>query len=326
MISELFTSNTLWLSIPTAIALDLVLGDPHGWPHPVRWMGRAIAWLEPVCRRHIRNERFSGLCFALILALSTWLAAFLLLRWLHGLHLFAGFLGETVMIYCFLAIRSLMDAAMEIHGLLLQNQVDTARRRLAYIVGRDVERYDAVDIARATVETVAENFVDGVLSPLFFAVLGGAPLMAAYKMINTMDSMVGYKNERYERFGTAAARLDDAANFLPARLSVPVIALAVRVLSGQYGRRVLETAVQEGAHHSSPNAGYPEAAFAGALALKLNGPNVYHGRLVDKPYIGIRFGPAATEDIERACQLMCVASLVGGGLLWVAQRMIYLFV
>ncbi len=325
MIGDFFISETLWLSIPAAIALDLVLGDPHGWPHPIRWMGRAIAWLEPLCRKFIKDERLAGTLFALILVLSTWAAAFLLVRWCHDIHVVFGFIIETVMIYFCLAIRSLMDAAMEIHGLLKQHQLDSARMQLSYIVGRDVARYDAPDIARATVETVAENFVDGVLSPLFFAAVGGAPLMAAYKMVNTMDSMVGYKNERYARFGTAAARLDDVANFLPARLSVLMIALATRILFGCHANRVFKTAGQEGSHHSSPNAGYPEAAFAGALAVKLNGPNFYHGQLVNKPYIGVSFGPVVIDDIDRACRLMCVASLIGACIFWSTQRAIYLF-
>ena len=187
-------------------------------------------------------------------------------------------------------------------------------------MGRDVGGYDAAGIARATVETVAENLVDGVMAPLFFAAIGGAPLAMAYKMTNTLDSMVGYKNETYLQFGKASARIDDIINFIPARLSVLTIALACQILSGM-GTRSLKIAVTEGANHSSPNAGYAEAAFAGALAVKLNGPNYYHGKMVDKPYIGIRFGKTMPGHIKKACDLMLLSSvlwfifLLGGGLI-----------
>ncbi|MFZ1983869.1 MAG: adenosylcobinamide-phosphate synthase CbiB [Desulfatitalea sp.] len=300
-----------WLTIPAALALDLMLGDPHGWPHPVRWMGRAISWFEPVCRKTWKNERWAGAFFAVVLIAASWAIAFGIVKAMEGVHPVLGFWVETVLIYYCLSIRSLMDAAMEIHGLLVRGEIDSARHKLSWIVSRDVDRYQGEDIARATVETVAENFVDGVLSPLFFTALGGAPLAVAYKMINTLDSMVGYKNERYIRFGTVAACIDDAANYLPARLSVAVIALATQLLSGRHGRRAFQTALEEGGQHISPNAGYPEASFAGALAVRLNGPNYYHGRLVHKPYIGIAFDPVAIGHIPKACQLMLVASFLG---------------
>lgn len=304
----------LWLTIPAALALDLILGDPQGRPHPVRWMGRAIEWFEPVCRRLWKSERRAGAVFAVTLITASWAIAFGIGQAICGLHPVIGFMVETVLIYYCLSVRALLDAAMEIHGLLVRREIDAARHKLSWIVSRDVERYQGEDIARATVETVAENFVDGVVSPLFFAALGGAPLAVAYKMINTLDSMVGYKNERYIRFGTVAARIDDVVNYLPARLSVPVIALTAGLLSGRHGRRAFRTALEEGGHHNSPNAGYPEASFAGALAVRLNGPNYYHGRLVPKPHIGVAFGPVAIGHIPKACQLMLVASLLGGAL------------
>jgi adenosylcobinamide-phosphate synthase len=183
-------------------------------------------------------------------------------------------------------------------------------------VGRDVDRYETADIARASVETVAENFVDGVLSPLFFVVIGGAPLAMAYKMINTLDSMVGYKNRRYRRFGWAAARIDDLANFIPARLSILIIFLVSWALDSGRGRSAMTTAINEGANHSSPNAGFPEAAFAGALCVKLSGPNMYGGVLVDKPYIGVDFGSVRIDHIRKACELMILAAGLSGFIAW----------
>jgi len=309
-------ADSSWLMVCAAVALDLALGDPQGWPHPVRWMGRAISWFEPVCRRFWKNERGSGAVFAVVLVAAAWGLSFLLLKGLTALHPLIGIVAATGMLYYCLAIRSLMAAAMEIYGLLMHREIDLAREKLSLIVSRDVAHYQEADIARATVETVAENFVDGVLSPLCFAAVGGAPLAMAYKMINTLDSMVGYKNARYIRFGTAAARLDDVANYLPARLSVALIAAAARLLGGPGAqRRAWYTARSEGGHHASPNAGYPEAAFAGTLAVRLNGPNSYHGRLVNKPYIGVGFGAVTMACIPRSCQLMLVAGLLGAGAL-----------
>jgi len=213
------------------------------------------------------------------------------------------------LIYYCISIRSLDDAAMEVKQCLQQQQVQAAKKKVAMIVGRDINNYKEKGLARATVETVAENLVDGVTAPLFFAAIGGAPLALAYKMTNTLDSMVGYKNDTYRHFGRASARIDDVLNYMPARLTVPVVALAAQILARR-GEWSLMTAVCEGAHHASPNAGYPEAAFAGALALKLNGPNYYNGKLVDKPYIGVRFGQSAPGHIKKACDIMLLSSFL----------------
>jgi adenosylcobinamide-phosphate synthase len=222
---------------------------------------------------------------------------------------------EIIFIYFCISARSLEDAAMEIHQDLIQREVDKARKKAALVVGRDLDDYREGGLSRATVETVAENLVDGVISPIFFAAIGGAPLAMIYKMVNTLDSMIGYKNEKYIYFGKVSARLDDIFNFIPARLSIPIIGLATQILSGQ-GRRSVKTAIKEGANHSSPNAGYPEAAFAGALAVKLNGPNYYDGKLVTKPYIGVAFGETLPEHITKACHIMLLASAIWVGIVW----------
>jgi adenosylcobinamide-phosphate synthase len=299
-----------WTILPAAFALDMLLGDPHRLPHPVRWMGRAIAAAEPRFRRLVPNPLAAGALFALVLVAGTWTLTALLVDAAREIRPAIGAAVEVLLVYYCLSVRSLDDAAREIFGLLTGGQVDAARGKVALIVGRDVERYQAPDIARAAVETVAENFVDGVLSPLLFAAAGGAPLALAFKMASTLDSMVGYKTERYGLFGRASARLDDLLNLIPARLSVAVIALAAEILS-RTGRRAFRTAWREGGNHTSPNAGRPEAAFAGALGVRLNGPNTYGGILVRKPYIGVRFGDTAPADIRRACDLMVLASVIG---------------
>jgi adenosylcobinamide-phosphate synthase len=298
-----------WYILPASFALDILLGDPHYLPHPVRWMGKAIERLEPPFRGIHFNLTFSGTLYAVALILGTWLLAFLVLAAAYRVHPFLKPLLEIILIYYCISIRSLNDAAMEVEQCLSQKKVQAAREKVAMIVGRDLDNYKEDGLARATVETVAENLVDGVTAPLFFAAIGGAPLALAYKMTNTLDSMVGYKNQTYQQFGQASARIDDVLNYLPARLTVPLIALAAQLLSG-CGERSLRTAVCEGANHTSPNAGYPEAAFAGALALKLNGPNYYNGKLVDKPYIGKHFGHCSPGHIKKACDIMMLSSFL----------------
>ena len=307
------------LLIPAAFALDVVVGDPRGLPHPIRWMGRCIEILEPVGRRAVKNEFVSGTLFAISLIIGCWAVTEWGVLAASHFHPAVGVSLEGVLIFFSLSARSLSDAGTEIYGLLKDGRVDTARSKLSMIVGRDVTGYGRADIARATVETVAENFVDGVLSPLFFAAIGGGPLAMAYKMVNTLDSMVGYKNVRYRRFGRAAAWIDDLANFIPARLSAIIIALTARLLAPDRGRPALITAIKEGSHHKSPNAGYPEAAFAGALGVKLNGPNYYGGVLVEKPYIGIDFGAAKIHHIQKSCELMMFAAIISLFPAWVAS-------
>ena len=298
-----------WYVLPTAFALDIILGDPHELPHPIRWMGKVIEKFEPPFRKVHPNLKISGLLYAAALILGTWLLTFSALAAIHRIHPLLKNLMDIILIYYCISARSLADAAMEVKQALGHQDLPTAREMVSMIVGRDIDKYDEEGLSRATVETVAENLVDGVIAPLFFAAIGGAPLALAYKMTNTLDSMVGYKNQTYEQFGKASARIDDFLNYIPARLSIPIIVLAAQLLSGS-GQRSLKTAVCEGANHSSPNAGYPEAAFAGALALRLNGPNYYNGILVDKPYIGVRFGPTAPGHITKACDLMLLTSTV----------------
>jgi len=310
------TFSAFWpLSVLLAFILDFFLGDPQGLPHPIRWMGRAIERAEPVFRSCFQDPRRAGLLFAAVLVSVTWGVAFLLVRAAHGISPGLGGLVEILMIYYALAARSLMDAAQSVACALEAGDLAAARRRVAMIVGRETDQLDREGVSRAAVETVAENLVDGIVAPLLYAVLGGGPLAMAYKMVNTLDSMVGYKNDRYRDFGRAAARLDDAANWLPARLTVPCAALAAALLNGRW-RTVLATVRRDGRKHTSPNAGLPEAAFAGALAVRLGGPNRYHGVMVAKPWIGADFGPASTADIGRSCDLMLLTTVWAIVVVW----------
>ena len=302
-----------WFPSPWALllafALDLVLGDPQSFPHPIRWMGRAIEVLEPGFRRISSNQIVAGACFTGVLVFGTFALSWLVLHLALLVHPWLHFGLEALCLYYCLSLRSLAAAAKDVGRSLHTEGLESAKGRLQMIVGRDVARLSETGVVRGAVETVAENFVDGVLSPLFYAVLGGAPLALAFKMINTLDSMIGYKNSIYRDFGKAAARLDDAANWIPARLSVFIISLAAGLLLGRF-RSSLQAARSEGRNHSSPNAGLSEAAFAGALQVKLGGPNHYHGQLVDKPFIGELFGPPGRETITNAGRLLYLSASI----------------
>jgi len=309
-----------WYIIPLAFLLDLLLGDPPFLPHPIRWMGHAISTLETPFRKIFTSPVACGAIFAIGLTISTFILTALILKAAHVLHPALGSVLEVFLIYYAISIGSLESAAMAVSEALAQKDLSGACEKVSLIIGRDVESLDATGIASGAVESVAENLVDGVISPLFYACIGGAPLAMAFKMINTLDSMVGYKNERYEQFGKFAARMDDLANFLPARLSIPVISIAAQLLSGSgKGMLALKTAVFEGTNHTSPNAGYPEAAFAGALSVKLNGPNIYGGKMVDKPFIGIRFNRPEVLHIKKACNLMMLSAFLWFILVWLVN-------
>ena len=299
----------LVLALTLAVLLDLLLGDPLWLPHPVRWMGRAIDRLEPRFRALYRSPLVAGALMAAGLVAGVWVVCFLLVALAASLHPAAGIIVQTLLIYTCISARSLADAALAVGKALSDAGLAAGRKAVSMIVGRETDNLDETGVIRAAVETVAENLVDGFISPMFFAVLGGAPLAMAYKMINTLDSMIGYKNERYLLFGRCAARLDDAANYVPARLSVLFIALAAQLSNGN-GRSAVASAWKDGRAHASPNAGYPEAAFAGALELWMGGPNVYHGKRVDKPVIGQGLADARPVHIRQACRLMLTTVLL----------------
>lgn len=302
---EIHTAYTLF----GAFVLDLLIGDPLWLFHPVRWMGMAISGLEPGFRRLQISLVISGALFAGSLILGTWGITFIIVYLAGVAHPVCRQLLEIILVYYCISPSSLRKAAMDVDDALISSGLIQARKKVSFIVGRETQQLSEHGVIRAAVETVAENLVDGVISPLFYAAIGGAPLAMAYRMVNTLDSMVGYRNDRYLQFGKISARMDDIANYIPARLSIPIIAIAAQLLSGN-GKCAFQTAVHEGSHHASPNSGYSEAAFAGALSVKLNGPNTYHGRVVNKPYIGIAFGNVARSDIRKACDLMFLCSFL----------------
>ena len=295
-------------------------------PHPIRLLGKTISFLEKTLRKRFsptpRGELWGGaLLVGMVCGMSVGVPALLL--WAAGLiHPLLRLALESWIIYQLLATRNLRDMSMAVYRPLAAGELASARRAVGEIVGRDTAALDEAGIIRAAVETVAENSSDGVLAPLLYCAIGGAPLMALYKAINTMDSMVGYQNERYQHFGRVAARLDDVANYLPARLCGALM-VAAAALGGGDARGAARILWRDHARHQSPNAAWPEAACAGALGLMLGGPSLYGGRVVQKPSIGDRLRPIAPLDIIRANRLLYITAFLGlvllGGirLLWV---------
>jgi adenosylcobinamide-phosphate synthase len=294
--------------------LDLCLGDPPRWPHPVRWLGRLIAFWEA---RLYQPRIISGLLFWLAVAGTSLAAVLAVLARSASLGLLAQGAVAAYLVYAGLATRSLHLESSKVEDALAQGDMEGARKNLAMIVGRETAHLQPPDIRRATLETMAENLSDGVIAPLFYILVAGLPGLVIYKAANTMDSMVGYRNERYRRFGKVAARLDDVLNFLPARLTAGLIC----VVAGPAGlnRRQARTILRrDGGKASSPNAGRPEAALAGALGVRLGGPSTYFGHLVEKPYIGDPGPRLTSRHYRQALTLLYGASALMAGVSFVA--------
>lgn len=300
-----------------ACLLDAWLGDPGWLPHPVRGIGALIAGLEKFTRRCWRNERLAGAVTVGLTVLVTAGAVWLSLRLAAAAGFWVERLAAVLWLYLGLSTRCLADEAGRVRRNLAEGvrtgNLAGARRAVSRIVGRDTARLDAVEISRAAIESVAENTVDGFLSPLFYAALGGPAAMWIFKAVSTCDSMIGHRDARYVRFGTVGARSDDALNFLPARLSVWLFALAALCAGGSW-RGCLRTAGRDGARHASPNAGIPEAAMAGALQVRLGGAVEYDGEAVTHGPFGGEYREPQPADVNRAVRMLWGVSLWGGGL------------
>ncbi|MCD6582326.1 MAG: cobalamin biosynthesis protein CobD [Desulfuromusa sp.] len=297
----------LSVQILLALLLDFLIGDPRWFPHPVKGIGKLALWLEEPLR-HRYPHRIAGIiAMLLVVTISTGLA------WLccHLATSFHPLFGDLVSILflttCF-AMQDLRQHALAVYHALAKNDLPQARHKVAMLVGRDTENLEEAEIARATIESVAENTVDGVTAPLLFALIAGAPGAILYKAINTLDSTWGYKNERYLQFGWAAARLDDLVNFLPARISALLVPLTA-ILTGQNGSQAWRIFLRDRHNHPSPNGGQIEAAFAGALRIQLGGKISYSGIMSFRPCLGDPLEQIIPEKIILALRLMVVTSL-----------------
>ncbi|WP_234346770.1 adenosylcobinamide-phosphate synthase CbiB [Halomonas sp. G11] len=298
----------VWIAV--AIMIDLIVGDPRSLPHPVVIIGRFISHYERLWNRGSpKQRRLSGVLLTVIVVGGVWGGSVLVLAILARLHPGLALIAELWLLSTTLAIKGLADAGRAIAAPLAKGDLPAARQALGMIVGRDTYGLDEAEITRGAVETVAENTVDGITAPLFFALIGGAPLALAYKAVNTLDSMVGYRNARYNEFGYASARLDDAANWLPARLTAFCLWLAGLLLSVFWGMRLhwrgaLRGTLCDAPRHPSPNAGWPEAMVARLLGVQLGGTNYYEGVASCRATLGKPLEPLRVAHIDATIRLM----------------------
>ena len=293
--------------IAIALLLDLALGDPRWMPHPVRLIGRLIAALEGPARRAIPDARLAGSVTALAVILAAALATGAMIGIAGWIHPLLEDAVSILLLYTTLAARDLADHSIGVYRALERFDLAEARRLVSWLVGRDTGRLTEAEVVRAAVESVAENTVDGIIAPLFFAAIGGPAVAMAYKAVSTLDSMIGYRTERYIDFGRTAAKIDDGANYIPARLAAPIITTAA-ALTGGRATAAWRIARRDGRKHLSPNAGIAEAAFAGALGIRLGGVIERRGRPVNLPEIGDTIMPLARGQILAANRMMYAAT------------------
>ncbi len=286
------------ISITIAYLLDLVIGDPPNWPHPVKWMGSMISFLEKRWNKGER-KRLKGTFMLLTILLVVFLISTFFVLIAYKLHPALGILLESMMISTTIAQKSLKQASLEVYRPLKDGDLQTARVKLSYIVGRDTDTLDEAEIARGAIETVAENTSDGVTAPMFWALLGGAPLAMVYRATNTCDSMVGYINERYKEFGLASAKWDDVMNWIPSRLTGMIMVLGNKVKKTSF-HEAWTVLFRDARKHPSPNSGWGEAAVASILGIQLGGINYYKGLVSNRAKMGDPIQPIQSVHIRQA--------------------------
>ena len=294
------------------IVLDLALGDPSRWPHPVRWIGRGVGAGERFIRaRRLspRSQQLAGIGLALLVVGGTWTAASLALMALAALWAPLAWLAGAIMAWSCLSLKDLSDHLKPVIKALFDKKIEDAQRGMSRVVGRETDGLDQTGLCRAGLETMAESLGDGVVAPLFYFILGGPALGLAYKAVNTLDSMIGYPYPPYTHLGRWPAKLDDAVNWVPARLAFGLLVAAAAVKGLRPGR-AWRIGLAEHHHSTSPNAGWPEAAMAGALDVSLLGPAVYFGQRRDKPYLNPDGRPPEPADLKAGLGLIWAAGLL----------------
>ena len=294
------------LAFAIGYVLDLLIGDPHSMPHPIRLIGNLIRVLDKKLNKGDEKQQFrAGLLTVVIVLAIVFAVTFAVIYFCYKIHFAAGLIVESILTYYILAARSLYDESMLVYKKLSSGDVEGARYAVSMIVGRDTDVLDDVGIAKAAIETVAENTSDGVIAPMLFTAIGGPVLGFVYKAINTMDSMIGYKNDRYMHFGTAAARLDDVVNFIPSRFSAYLMIFSSLVLGREFSAsEAARIHKRDKRKHASPNSAQTESTAAGALGIQLAGDAVYFGKVHKKEFIGDPKRPVEYEDIKRVNRLM----------------------
>lgn len=300
-------------AITAGFILDFLFGDPHWLPHPICLIGNLIGFLEKRLRSIFAFSNtallLSGGLMVIIVLLLTYSVPYIILYEAEKVSIWLAFVLETIMFYQIFATKSLRDESMKVYEALKNNDLADARLKLSWIVGRDTQNLTAEEVTKGAVETVAENTSDGVIAPMFFMFIGGAPLAFLYKGINTMDSMVGYKNDKYLFFGRCAAKLDDLANFIPARISGIVMILAAYFLNLD-SKRAWKTFLRDRYNHLSPNSAMTESVAAGALNIQLGGGHFYFGKWVPKDTIGDNLRVVVPEDIVSVNNLLYMSAVI----------------
>ncbi|SDO24371.1 adenosylcobinamide-phosphate synthase CbiB [Alkalicoccus daliensis] len=314
----IYTTGFLLVS---SFIVDWLIGDPKRLPHPVVGFGRLITYFTRRWNKGSASQRKArGILLVFTIVLTAWIITWGIIAFLTWIHPLAGLAASIWLTASTIACKGLKEAAAAVLQPLKRGNIVEARRALSMIVGRDTEKLDESEIVRGTVETVAENTVDGVTAPLFWALLGGAPLAMAYRAVNTLDSMVGYKNAEYSSFGWASAKFDDLVNWLPARFTSVTIWLASLFIPGSKRKEGIKVTLRDAKKHPSPNSGWSEALIAGLLGVKLGGVNYYQGEVSNRAEMGIGRRPLVPEDIERA-----ILYLYGGSLIFVIVTAAFAF-
>lgn len=301
--------------------LDLLIGDPHFIPHPVRLIGSLISFCDKrlncdagynISEKKLNLIKYKrGMLLAFTVIFATFAISVIIIVAAYSINLYAGVIAEAVMTWQILATKCLRVESMRVYDALRTDGVDAGRRAVSMIVGRDTSVLDAAGVTRAAVETIAENTSDGVIAPMLYTAIGGPVLGFVYKAVNTMDSMLGYKNDKYMYFGRFAARLDDVVNFIPARISAYLMIAAAFIGGRQFdGKNAYRIFKRDRFNHASPNSAQTESVCAGALRVRLAGDAVYFGKLVKKKYIGDRLREIEYEDIKRANRLMYITAFL----------------
>lgn len=293
--------------------LDIIIGDPHWFYHPIRLVGKLIEKSEKLLRKiFYKNDKelfIGGIFLVVIVCFTTVLVTGVIIIGGYRINKYLGLCFESLICYFFLATKALKDESMKVYYKLKEGSLEESRKAVSMIVGRDTNSLDEEGVTKAAVETVAENLTDAVLAPLLYMIVGGGILASFYKAVNTMDSMVGYKNEKYLYFGRFAAKLDDVLNFIPSRISAVMLIISSFLLS-KNAKNAIKIFKRDRFNHASPNSAQTEAACAGALEIRLAGNAYYFGKLYEKPYIGDKIKEVKAENIVDANRLMYLSAFL----------------
>lgn len=301
------------MDIILAFLLDCVLGDPYNFPHPVKFIGKYIKFFENKVFKKVHSDKELKYKYGFILLVTTCLivygSTFVILFVAKSINIYLFYILNIILLWTSIAPKCLANEAYKVYKELVNKNIDEARKKISYLVSRDTKELDFQSIAKATIETVFENTSDGIIAPLFFAAIGGTPLAMCYKAVSTLDSMVGYHNQKYEHFGFFSAKADDILNFIPARVSGLLIVVSSVFLNYDY-KSSWEIFLCDRKNHKSPNSAHPEAAGAGALSIRLGGSTSYFGKVTNKPYIGNLIKEIEATDIIKSIKLMYTSTII----------------